>query len=451
MTLGIVEDSTGGLPTTRGFTHHRRMAFTDADLTFDTAAVHAGREDLVALGVHVPPLDQSSTYPLPTVDAGGAAYERMATGGRPAEGDSLVYQRLWNPNVDRFERAVARLEGADAAVAYASGMAAISACLVATVAAGRPHVVAVRPVYGGTDHLLATGLLGTRVTWAREDEVAGAIEADTGLVVVETPANPSVELVDIAAVVRAAGDVPVLVDNTFATPVLQQPLALGAALSVHSATKFLGGHGDLLGGVVATDDAWAVRLRQVRALTGGLLAPMSAYQLHRGLQTLPMRVRAQQDNAMVVAAWLRRQRGVARVAYPGLGECDPRGLVGRQMSGPGSVLAIVLEGGYAAAAAFAQACRLVTHAVSLGGVDTLVQHAAALTHRPVAGDARPDLGLLRLSIGLEDPADIVADLEHALTAARRAAVGAAVGAAAGTAAGTDAGTDTAASQLVGAH
>jgi cystathionine gamma-synthase/methionine-gamma-lyase len=380
----------------------------------DTTAVHAGREDLTALGVHVPPLDQSSTYPLPTVEAGGAAYERMATGGRPAEGDSLVYQRLWNPNVDRLERALARLEGADAAVAYASGMAAITACLVATVAAGKPHVVAVRPLYGGTDHLLATGLVGTRVTWATPDEVAGALEPDTGLVVVETPANPSLELVDIAAVVTQAGEVPVLVDNTFATPVLQQPLAHGATLSVHSATKFIGGHGDLLGGIVATNDEWATRLRGVRALTGGLLAPASAYQLHRGLQTLPVRVRTQQEHAIVVARWLCEQPEVEHVSYPGLAECDPAGLVGRQMTGPGSVLAFTLRGGYAAAAAVAEHCGLIIHAVSLGGVDTLIQHAAALTHRPVAPEARPSAGLLRLSVGLEDPQDVIDDLRAAL-------------------------------------
>ncbi len=380
----------------------------------DTTAVHAGREDLTALGVHVPPLDQSSTYPLPTVEAGGAAYERMATGGRPEDGDSLVYQRLWNPNVDRFERAVAQLEGAEAAVAYASGMAAITACFVATVAAGKPHVVAVRPLYGGTDHLLATGLVGTQVTWAQADEVAAAIRPDTGLVVVETPANPSLELVDIAAVVAQAGDVPVLVDNTFATPVLQQPLAHGATLSVHSATKFLGGHGDLLGGVVAADESWAARLRQVRALTGGLLAPTSAYQLHRGLQTLPVRVRTQQEHAQIVARWLAEQAEVEHVSYPGLADCDPTGLVGRQMSGPGSVLAFTLKGGYAAAAAVAEHCGLIIHAVSLGGVDTLIQHAAALTHRPVAPEARPSAGLLRLSVGLEDPQDVIDDLRSAL-------------------------------------
>lgn len=387
----------------------------------DTIAVHAGREDLVALGVHVPPLDQSSTYPLPSVSAGGEAYERMATGGRPGDGDSLVYQRLWNPNVDRFERGVARLEGASAGVAFASGMAAISACLLAAVAGGRPHVVAVRPLYGGTDHLLATGLLGTRVTWATADALGAAIRADTGLVVVETPANPSLDLVDIRAIVAAAGDVPVLVDNTFATPVLQQPLRLGAALSVHSATKFLGGHGDLLGGVVATSEEWAVRLRRVRALTGGLLAPAAAYQLHRGLQTLPMRVRAQQAGAKVVAQWLARQPEVAGISYPGLAQCDPTGLVGTQMSGPGSVLSFIMAGGYPAAAAVAESCRLITHAVSLGGVDTLIQHAAALTHRPVAAEAKPGAALLRLSVGLEDPADLIADLEQALRVAHRSA------------------------------
>lgn len=379
-----------------------------------TVAVHAGREDLAALGAHVPPVDQSSTYPLPSVELGGDAYEQLATGGRPRPDDSLVYQRLWNPNVDRFERALAQLEGAPAGVAFGSGMAAITACLLATVAAGRPHVVAVRPLYGGTDHLLATGLLGTRVTFTRADEVDAAIRPDTGLVIVETPANPSLDLVDIADVVARAGAAPVLVDNTFATPVLQQPLDHGAALSVHSATKFIGGHGDLLGGVVATDEEWAVRLRRVRALTGGLLAPQSAYLLHRGLQTLPVRVLTQQENASVVAQWLQGQPEVERVLHPSLPQCDPTGIVGRQMSGPGSVLSFALRGGYVAAAAVADNCRLITHAVSLGGVDTLIQHPAALTHRPVAPESRPDAGLLRLSVGLESPADVIADLARAL-------------------------------------
>ena len=381
----------------------------------DTDAVHLGREDLTTLGVHVPPLDLSTTYPLPSVEAGGDAYEKLATGGRPGVDDSLVYQRLWNPNVDRFERAVAALERLPGAVAFGSGMAALTATLLATVAAGRPHVVAVRPLYGGTDHVLATGLLGTRVTWALPDRISEAIRPDTGLVLVETPANPTVDLVDLVAVVAQAGGVPVMVDNTFATPVLQQPATAGVGLVLHSATKFMGGHGDAMGGVVAADEDWLARIRQVRALTGGLLHPLAAYELHRGLQTLPVRVRAQQETAAVLADRLTGHPRVAQVHYPGLKDCDPLGLVGTQMAGPGALLAFRLDGGYAAAATTAQRCRLITHAVSLGGVDTLIQHPAGLTHRPVAADARPDAGVLRLSAGLEHVEDLWADLEHALS------------------------------------
>lgn len=380
----------------------------------DTAAVHLGREDLTSRGVHVPPIDLSTTYPLDSVATGGASYENLATGGRPETGDTLVYQRLWNPNVDRLERSVAALEGCEEAVALASGMAALSAVLLASVAAGRPHVVGVRPLYGGTDHVLASGILSTRVDWAAAEGVAEAIRPDTGLVVVETPANPTVDLVDLAAVVAQAGDVPVLVDNTFATPVLQQPAHHGAALVLHSATKFFGGHGDVMGGVVATTGEWAARLRQVRAVTGALLHPLAAYELHRGLQTLPLRVRAQQESAMTLAVRLAEHPRVARVLYPGLKECDPAGLVGTQMAGPGSLLAFELRGGYDAAAATTRGLRLITHAVSLGGVDTLVQHPAGLTHRPVAAEARPGDALLRLSVGLEGVEDLWADLEASL-------------------------------------
>lgn len=172
----------------------------------------------------------------------------MAGGKARAEGQTPVYQRLWSPGVARFEEALADLEGGEAGIAFGSGMAALSAVLLACVGAGTPHVVAVRPLYGGSDHLLATGLLGTRVTWTTVEGVADAVEADTGLVLVETPANPTLDLVDLRAVVAAAGGVPVMVDNTFATPVLQRPLDLGATLVLHSVTKFLAGHGDVLAG-----------------------------------------------------------------------------------------------------------------------------------------------------------------------------------------------------------
>jgi len=380
----------------------------------ETRAVHAGRRDLAGLGVHVPSIDLSSTNPLADVESGGDSYEALATGGRPIPGGSNVYSRLWNPTVARFEEALAELEGSDEAVAFASGMAALTACLLAMSASGKRHVVAVRPVYGGTDHLLDNGLLGVEVTWVGPKEIAHALRADTGLVVVETPANPTLDLLDLDDVCAQAGDVPVLVDNTFATPVLQQPMRHGAALVLHSATKFIGGHGDVLGGVVAAGPEWAASIRRVRAVTGGILHPLGGYLLHRGLQTLPVRVNAQQASAQCVATWLATHPSVNVVHYPGLPGCDPDGIVGRQMAGPGSVLAFEVVGGYPAAAGVANACKLITHAVSLGGTETLVEHPASLTHRPVAPEFRPSPGLLRISVGLEAVEDLCADLDEAL-------------------------------------
>jgi len=371
-------------------------------MQIETLAVHAGMEDLAALGVHVPPIDLSTTNPLPDLDAGGMSYEVLATGGPLTPGASPVYQRLWNPTVARFEQALAALEGTSDSVAFASGMAALSACLIAITSAGRPHVVALRPLYGGTDHVLESGLLGTTVTWVGGvDEIAGAVRDDTGLVVVETPANPSLETVDVRLVVAAASGVPVLVDSTFATPVLQQPASEGATLVLHSATKYLGGHGDVMGGVVACDEDWAGRLRSVRALTGALLHPLAAYLLHRGLRTLPLRVRAAQETAAALSLVAQGHPAVAEVRYPG----------------SGSVLAVRLHGGFEAARKVVASCRLITHAVSLGGVDTLIQHPASLTHRPVSAEAKPDPGLLRVAVGLEHVDDLAQDLCAALDAA----------------------------------
>lgn len=383
----------------------------------ETRAVHGGMRGVRESGSHVPVIDFSTTNPLGSVETGGLSYEELATGHDLGDGRSAVYQRLWQPGVARFEESLAGLEGTDGAVAFGSGMAALAAVLIATASAGRPHIVAVRPLYGGTDHVLESGLLGTDVTWATVDDVAAAIRPDTGLVVVETPANPTLELVDLRRLAAVAGEVPVLVDNTFATPVLQRPAEHGARLVLHSATKYLGGHGDVMGGVVAADREWVERLRRVRALTGGLLHPMAAYLLHRGLRTLPLRVRAQQTSAAVLADRLASHPAVGRVHYPGLPGQDPQGLLGRQLEGAGSIIAIELAGGFDAAVAFTEACELVTHAVSLGGVDSLVQHPASLTHRPVAGEAKPGDGVVRLSIGLEHVDDLTDDLMSALDAA----------------------------------
>jgi len=376
-----------------------------------TEAVHAGRGDLRALGVHAPPLDLSSTYPIHDLEQAVESLDALGAGA--AEAGSPLYARLHNPTVRRVERALAALEGTEDAVAFGSGMAALTACLLAACRERR-HVVAIRPLYGGSDHLLACGLLGVETAWVADPVGVGdAVRADTGLVILETPQNPTLGQVDIGAVVAAARGVPVLVDNTFASPVLQNPARHGASLVLHSATKFLGGHGDVVAGLVATTAGWAASLRQVRIVTGALLHPVAAYLLHRSLPTLTLRVREAQERARVLAGLLAEHPAVTRVLYP-----RPDGV---QLRGPGAVLSFEVAGGIEAAAAVMAGVRLITPAVSLGAVDTLIQHPAGLTHRLVDPTAKEALGitdgLLRLSVGLEDVDDLWADLEQAVTAA----------------------------------
>ncbi len=385
---------------------------------FATQAVHAGRADLAFLGVHAPPLDLSTTYPIPDQALGGQALAEFADGAATAA--SPVYSRLHNPTVARFEDALAQLEQCEAAVAFSSGMAAITAVFqAACMMTGKRHVVAVRPIYGGTDHLLASGLLGLEVTWAGQDEVAAAIRPDTGLVFIESPGNPTLTLTDIATVVIQAGQVPVAVDNTFATPVLQNPAQLGAAYVIHSGTKYLGGHGDVLAGVVACAEHRAAPLRQLRILTGAVLHPLSGYLLHRGLPTLALRVNAAQATAASLAVRLAVHSAVSKVHYPGLPGADARGLVGRQMRGPGAMIAFEVLGD---PAVMVKALELITPAVSLGSVDSLIEHPAGLTHRLVDEEGKDTGGitpnLLRMSVGLEDVSDLWRDLDQALLASR---------------------------------
>ena len=384
----------------------------------DTRAVHAGRDDLRQLGVHALPIDLSTTYPFESLDGAVASLDAMMEGQGPTDGGP-IYSRLYSPTVGRFENGLAALEGTDASVAFGSGMAAITAALLAAKTDDKQHIVGVRPIYGTTDRLLTSGLLGLSVTWTDEAGVASAIRSDTALVCIETPVNPTLDLVDIASVVAAAGDVPVFVDSTFATPILQQPASLGAALVMHSATKAIGGHGDVLAGVVACSNEWAARLRQVRILTGAMLHPQGAYLLHRGLATLPVRVRQSQATATRIAARLEAHDAVLRVYHPSIEGRDPRGLVGegRQMSGPGSMLSFEVDS-FEAADALMRGLRLITPAVSLGSTDTLIQHPAGLTQRVASGDATGAItpGLLRLSVGLEDAEDLWTDLARGLAA-----------------------------------
>ncbi|MFF8811584.1 trans-sulfuration enzyme family protein [Streptomyces pactum] len=368
-----------------------------------TEAVHAGREDLAELGLHAPPLDLSTTYPSYDSRAEAARLDAFATTGAALDGPP-VYARLGNPTVERFETALARLEGTESAVAFASGMAALTACLQVRIAMGLRHVVAVRPLYGCSDHLLTAGLLGNEVTWVDPAGVADAIRPDTGLVMVETPANPTLAELDLRAVAHSCGEVPLLADNTFATPVLQRPAERGARIVLHSATKYLGGHGDVLGGVVACDEEFARRLRQVRFTTGGVLHPLAGYLLLRGLATLPVRVRAASATAAELAARLAADPRVARVHYPSIG---------------GAMVAFEVHGDPHAVIA---GVRLITPAVSLGSVDTLIQHPASISHRIVDEGDRRSAGvvdrLLRMSVGLEDVEDLWRDLDQALGTGR---------------------------------
>lgn len=386
-----------------------------------TRAVHAGRDDFAELGVHAPPIDLSTTYPVPDLEEGTASFDALV--GGEATASNPIYARLFNPTVARFEKALAEMEGTSDAVAFASGMAASSAVLLAARQRGS-HVLAVRPLYGTHDHLLESGLMGLPVRWVKAEAIADEVRDDTALVIIETPANPTLDLVDIKAVVEAAGSVPVMVDSTFATPVLQQPANFGAKLVMHSATKFLGGHGDVIAGVVACDDEWATMLRQVRAATGGLLHPLGAYLLHRGLPTLQLRVEKAQANAGMLAERLANHSAVAKTFYPGLGTVANAHLVHTQMCGAGTLISFDLKGGHAAAARLMREVKVATSAVSLGSVDTLIQHPAGLTHRVLDEETRRlcgiTPGLVRLSVGIEQVEDLWDDLAQALDAGAKA-------------------------------
>lgn len=374
-----------------------------------TRAVHAGREDLTDLGVHAVPIDLSTTYPARDMQAETDRLDLLATGAR--DDGMPIYGRIGNPTVSRFEEALASLESSEAAVAFASGMAALSACMLAVASMEKPHIVAVRPLYGTSDFLLESGLLGVSTTFVNPDEVTGAIRPDTGLVIVESPANPTLNEVDLRKLVSDCGDVPLLVDNTFATPVLQRPLELGASIVLHSATKFLGGHGDVLAGAVACSEEFAQVVRNVRYATGGMLHPLSGYLLLRGLSTLPIRMRAAAENARILAEKLSAHPAVSRVYYPGLNPDRPA----NQMESGGALVSFEVTGD---PGAIIGGVKLITPAVSLGSVDTLIENPAAISHHIMDPDVRRGIGindnLMRMSVGIEHVDDLWDDLAQVL-------------------------------------
>ncbi len=377
-----------------------------AKLRFETKAIHAGQESDSTTGAVVTPIYQVSTFRLPD----------------PSEKGEYFYSRIANPTVVALERAVAALEGGQHALAFGSGMAATTAAM-SLVHAG-DHVLITRDVYSGSfdlmdDHLSHYGVAHNFVDMTDPAAVEAAIRPNTRLLWTETPANPLLTVIDIARMADIAhrNGAWLGVDNTFASPYFQNPLALGADLVMHSCTKYLGGHSDLVAGMLVVNDALYEPLFQVRRNTGGILGPFDAWLMLRGVKTLAVRMEAHQRNALAAARFLESHPGVARVFYPGLESHPQHALAARQMRGFSGMVTVELKGGYEAAKAFVRALRVFTSAVSLGGVESLAEIPHAMTHESMQdSDLAISPATIRLSIGLEHPDDLVEDLEQALGA-----------------------------------
>ncbi|MAM76466.1 MAG: methionine gamma-lyase [Tistrella sp.] len=386
--------------------------------SFSTRAIHSGYDPAANDGALTPPLHLTSTFVFETAEAGG----EMFAGTRPGH----VYSRISNPTLDLLERRMADLEGAEAGLALASGMGAITATLWTLVSPG-DEVIVDRTLYGCTFAFMRHGLARFGVTITHVDltdpeNLAAAIGPRTRVVYFETPANPNMRLVDIrrvSEIARAAGAVTV-VDNTYATPRLTRPIELGADLVVHSATKYLGGHGDLVAGLVVGDaeTIGRIRLEGLKDMTGAVMAPFNAMLILRGLKTLSLRMERHSASALAVAQMLNAHPAVASVWYPGLADFPQHDLARRQMALPGGMIAFELTGGLASGRETMNRLGLIGRAVSLGDAESLIQHPASMTHSTYTPEERAAYGisdgLIRLSVGLEDPADLLEDLEQAL-------------------------------------
>jgi len=388
-----------------------------------TALVHAGtRRSQFGETSEAIFLTQGFVYP-----SAEAAEARFA-GEVPAGEDAFIYARYGNPTVAMFEDRVAALEGAEAAFATASGMAAVHTALMCQLGAG-DHVVAARALFGSCLYILETlcprfGIGVSFVDGTDLDAWAGAMRPETKLLFLETPSNPTLEIADIAGIaeIARAGGARLVVDNVFATPMYQRPLAFGADIVVYSATKHIDGQGRCLGGVIAGTEAFIRGEVEAYAKhTGPALSPFNAWVMLKGMETLSLRADAQTDGAEALAPWLAEAEGVARVLYPGLPSHPQHNLAARQMARPGQIIAFDLRGGQAAAFRVLDALRLIGISNNLGDAKSLATHPATTTHQRLGAEARARLGigpgLLRLSVGLEDPADLRDDLAEALSAA----------------------------------
>ena len=386
------------------------MAHDDAHL--DTLAIHAGQEPDPITGAVMPPIVLSSTF----------AQES------PGKHKGYEYARTDNPTRGTLERCVAALEGGTHGIAFGSGCAAMTTLL--HLLKPGDHVVSCDDVYGGTFRILDKVLapMGVETTWVDMTDPAAvdaAMRPETKLVWIETPTNPMLKIIDIAAIAKigkAKGAI-VGVDNTFATPMLQRPLALGADVVLHSMTKYLNGHSDSVGGVLVTgDDAVAERLRFLQNAMGAILSPFDSFLVLRGIKTLPVRMERHCASAATIARWLEERPEVERVYYPGLESHGQHALASKQMRAPGGMISFVVKGGLDASRKLLETTKLFTLAESLGGVESLIEHPALMTHGSIPREVREAVGvvdgLVRLSVGLEALPDLQADLARALDASR---------------------------------
>ena len=380
------------------------------DSKFGTIAVHAGQTPDPTTGAIMTPIYQTSTY----VQDGPGGHK------------GFEYSRTQNPTRSALEANLAAMEGGKHGLCFASGLAATTA--IALSLSQGDHVVASDDMYGGTFRLFDKVFRRFGVTFSYADmsdaeNVARALTDKTKLVWVETPTNPMLKVVDLVAVCAAAKKrgVPVAVDNTFATPYLQRPLALGATLVVHSTTKYLGGHSDVVGGAIVTsDDEWKTRLAFVQNAAGGVPGPFDCFLVLRGTKTLHVRMDRHVANAGAIAWMLAKHGEVEKVYYPGLESHPQHALMKRQMRAPGAMISFVVKGGLDKARRVLMKTRVFACAESLGGVESLIEHPAIMTHASVPAENRRALGiddgLIRLSVGIEDVDDLIGDLQQALTA-----------------------------------
>ena len=383
-----------------------------------TTAIHSGTVKNL-YGTLAVPIYQTSTFIFDSAEQGGKRFALEEAG--------YIYTRLGNPTTTVLEEKIAALEEGEAAVAMSSGMGAISSTLWTILKAG-DHIVTDKTLYGCTFALMCHGLtrFGVEVSFvdtSNLEEVKNAMKENTRVVYLETPANPNLKIVDLEEISKIAhtnSNTLVVVDNTFATPYIQKPLKLGVDIVVHSVTKYLNGHGDVIAGLVVTNKTLADQIRFIglKDMTGAVLGPQDAYYIVRGMKTFEIRMERHCKNAKVVAEFLDKHPKIEKVYYPGLETHEGYNIVKKQMKDFGGMISLVLKGGYEAGKTLLNNLKLCSLAVSLGDTETLIQHPASMTHSPYTKEEREAAGitdgLVRLSVGLENVEDIIADLEQGL-------------------------------------